>query len=105
MGKGASIGGAYANYRLPADNDDCWVDLYQGSISLEARNLAIYPTKDPVLAWKSPVSDVYQINPYIKIFLLNRVYMPQRSAKLRNFSANLQIVLQTAFYTKSFYTQ
>jgi type II secretory pathway pseudopilin PulG len=101
MGSGASIGGAYPEYHLPANADDCWVDLYQGAISLDAWNLTIYPDSDPSLAWKEPA---YQINPSIKIFLLNRVYIPAWKFKIKSTPKDFQVAVETTFNTKNFYT-
>lgn len=100
IGKGASIGGAYPEFRLPLDANDCWVDLYQGSISLDAWNLMIYPDADPTLMWKN---DDYQINPYIKVFLLNKVYLPAWKNKLQSLPQDFQVVVETTFNTKNFY--
>lgn len=74
IGKWASLsGGAYKDYKLPKDADDCWVDLYQSTISLMAWNLSIAPHKDPNLAWKEANS---QVHPYITFFTYNGLYLP-----------------------------
>ncbi|MDR0651604.1 MAG: hypothetical protein LBG59_09785 [Candidatus Peribacteria bacterium] len=73
-----------------------------GAISMDARNLMLSPDTDPTLAWKS---DAYQINPHIKIFLLNRVYLPMRQKKIPAYLEQFQFALQTAFNTKTLYSQ
>jgi hypothetical protein len=83
-------------------NDDCWVDMYDGGVSLDERNITIYPTKDPKIAWKE---NEVQINPYMQIFLLNRVYLPMWKSKLDSFSDEFQMAIQTTFNTKSVYTE
>jgi hypothetical protein len=77
------------------------VDLYQGSITLDAWNLTVYPDSDPVWAWKR---DDYQINPYLKIFLLNKVYTPAWKNKIQNLPRDFQVAAETSFNIKSFYT-
>jgi hypothetical protein len=78
------------------------VDVPQGAISMDARNLTLSPDTDPTLAWKQ---NEYQINPHIKVFLLNRVYLPMRQEKLPAYKQQFQFVLQTAFNTKTLYSQ
>ena len=85
---------------MPADADDCWIDLYQSSITLDAWNLTLYPDTDPVLMRDKPE---YQINPYVKIFLLNKVYLPARRHKVQNLPEHFQVTAETTFNTKSFY--
>jgi hypothetical protein len=102
IGRGASVGGAYTGYRLPVDADDCWVDMYQGAISVEARNLTLSPDTDPISSRKG---GSYQVNPYVSIFLLHKVYYPQWKNKVRDYSSELQVAVETAFNTNTFYTQ
>lgn len=99
---GDTIGGGFSDYKLPVDADDCRVDVPQGAISMDARNLTLSPDTDPTLAWKQ---NEYQINPHIKVFLLNRVYLPMRQEKLPAYKQQFQFVLQTAFNTKTLYSQ
>jgi hypothetical protein len=79
--------------------------LDPGSVTLDARNLTLYPTKDSLLSWKSEED---QANPYIKIFLLNKIYLPAWKDKLLGdimAIQDFQMPLQTSFNIKSLYTQ
>ena len=69
-------------------------------MSLKAWNITISPDTSPILAWRDGV----QINPYVKITLLNDLYLPQRKNRVSPYF-NASITLSTAFNTKSFYTQ
>lgn len=101
IGKWASVWGAYSGYKLPLNADDCWEDLYQWSISLNAWNISLSPVVDPVLAWKD---EKYQINPYIKLFLLNWVYLPSYFGSGRSsYEETFQVPIETTFNTKNFY--
>ena len=69
-------------------------------ITLNAWNISLSPDTDPVLAWKG--AD-YQINPHIKFFLLNGVYLPAYPVQFRTYQGNFQVPIQTSFNTKNFY--
>ena len=92
--KGQSIWGVYTSYRLPEDEEDCWIDLYQSSISLSAWNLVISPRSDPNLAWNQTQ---FQIHPYISLFTYNGLYRPAwkdvSDEKIMNFFFPLKTTL------------
>ncbi len=100
MGAWKSLSGAYANYKLPVNADDCWVDLDLGSLSISAWNFSLSPTSDPVLAWSGQNS---QINPVIILSLFSTLYYGSGEMK---FPSSLipSIPLQTTFNTKNFYS-
>jgi hypothetical protein len=87
---------------LPKDGDDCWVDWYVGDMTVDGRNLAIYPDTSPQLAWKS--TDV-QINPYVKVFMFNRIYLPRWKTKLKKYFQDFHVAVETIFNTRSSYSQ
>ena len=93
------IGGAYENYFLPRDVDDCWVDLDLGSFSISAWNFSLSPVKDPVLAW---LGQDFQINPVITFSLFSTLYYGAGENKFPSFLVP-SIPLQTTFNTKNFY--
>ncbi|MDR0859734.1 MAG: hypothetical protein LBO09_01800 [Candidatus Peribacteria bacterium] len=102
IGHGSSISGAYSDYKLPNSPDDCREDRYQGEMTVDAWNLTIYPDTDPQLAWNG--TD-YQINPYVKVFMLNRIYLPRWRLKLQRYFQDFQIAVETIFNTRSSYMQ
>jgi hypothetical protein len=69
-------------------------------VSLDAWNLTLSPVSDPVLAWKDEKS---QINPYIKIFLLNGIYLPDYPVQFHTYKEQFQVPVETSFNTKNFY--
>lgn len=85
---GASIWWAYEEYNLPADVDDCWVDLTYWNTSVPTRNLSISPLNDPDLYW---ADSSHQINPYMKILLVNGVYLPTSNSDSSINSFNIPI--------------
>lgn len=85
---GASIWWAYEEYNLPADVDDCWVDLTYWNTSVPTRNLSISPLNDPDLYW---ADSSHQINPYMKILLVNGVYLPTSNSASSINSFNIPI--------------
>jgi hypothetical protein len=101
---GNSIWWAYADYNLPdSENiDDCWVDLTYWSTSVYTWKISISPLWDPDLFWS--VQD-RQINPYMKIFLVNGVYFPNFSNDMSIGSSieSFKVPLQTTINMKNFY--
>ncbi|GHW02347.1 hypothetical protein AGMMS50249_1330 [candidate division SR1 bacterium] len=100
VGHGASIGGAYSSYRLPSSAEDCWVVMYQGMLTFTDWNLTIYPDKDPNLAYKE---DAVQINPYVKIFVHTRPYLPDWQLNIKSYLRNFHIAVETMFNIQSNY--
>lgn len=92
---------AYSKYHLPKDVDDCWVDITQWWMSVLAWNITISPTVDSKLSWNSEED---QINPFIKLFIVNWVYRPYYSAKMAESIADFKMPIETTFNIKSFYT-
>lgn len=62
----ASIGSAFADYRLPLDTDDGWADLLTQDVSVRDRHIIISPLRDPDLAF---ARDTDQINPHLTIVM------------------------------------
>lgn len=93
----------YPWYKVPSDQNDGRVNLFQKNITISNRNLIIYPTKNPQYALAE--SNV-QINPYFTINLTSKLYGEIRQKKLgiQNIDT-FQISLQTTFNTKNFYTK
>ena len=101
-GKGAAISswGVYSWYRLPADVDDCWIDMTYWSTNALAWNISVSPTWNPDLYWSKTER---QVNDYIKIFLANGVYMPSYGAAMAESIAEFKIPLQTTINMEWFY--
>lgn len=98
-----SVGWAYSGYYLPANVDDCWVDLTQWSTNIYAWNLSISPQWDPDLFW---AEESHQINPYMKIFVVNGIYLPQiSSGSLGSSILDFKIPLETTIDMKDFYKE
>lgn len=93
----------YPWYKLPADQDDGRVNLFQKNITISDRNIIVYPTKNPQYAL---AEDNVQINPYFTITLTSKIYWEVRQKKLgmQNIDT-FQNSLQTTFDTKNFYTK
>lgn len=98
--KWSNIWWAYSGYYLPANKDDCWVDLTYWGTSVYTRNLSISPLNDPDLYWKAQDK---QINPYMKILLVNGVYLPTASSDSSINSFNIPI--ETTINMKDFYKE
>lgn len=97
------VGSLYEKYKLPQDENDGWVNLFQKNITIADRNLIIYPTKNPAYAL---VENDVQINPYFTINLTSKLYgaIRQKRLGIANID-NFQINMQTTFNTKNFYTK
>lgn len=100
--KGAPISswGVYSWYRLPIDENDCWIDMTYWVTNVLARNITVSPTWNPDLYWARPER---QINDYIKIFLANWVYMPAYGASMAESIADFKVPLQTTINMAPFY--
>jgi hypothetical protein len=93
----------YPWYKLPSDQNDGWVNLFQKNITISDRNLIIYPTKNPQYAL---AENNIQINPYFTINLTSKLYGSVRQKRLGMANIDtFQINLQTTFNTKNFYTK
>lgn len=98
---GPAVSTIYSGYRLPANGDDGWINLINNDISVFSRNMEIFPTKDPKLAWAEPSS---QTNPFIKLNLTTGMYGKSRWSRI--WSGSMSAVtydLQTSFNIKSNY--
>ena len=100
--KGAAISswGVYSGYNLPADVDDCWIDMTYWLTSIVSWNISISPTWNPDLYWARKDR---QINDYMKIFLANGVYMPAYWAAMAESIASFMVPLQTTLNMEWFY--
>lgn len=100
---GSWIGWLYTWYKLPSDQNDGRVNLFQKNITISDRNLIIYPTKNPQYAL---AENNVQINPYFTINLTSKLYGKIRQKKLGMQNIDTyQINLQTTFNTKNFYVK
>ena len=90
---------AYSGYHLPSDIDDCRVDLTYGNTNVSTWNLIVSPINDPDLYW---ADDSHQINPYIKMLIVNSVYSPLNSG---NSITEFKIPIETTINMKSFYKE
>lgn len=95
----ASVWWAYSEYHLPEGPDDCWVDLTYWNTSVPTRNLSISPLNDPDLCW---ADQSRQINPYMKILLVNGVYSPTTNSSSIN---SFNIPIETTINMKDFYKE
>jgi hypothetical protein len=95
-----SVWWGYSGYYLPDNKDDCWVDLTYWSTSIYTWNLFISPLNDPELYW---MDEDHQINPYMKIFLVNWIYSP--IAYSGSSITEFKIPIATAINMKDFYRE
>lgn len=92
---GSSIQGAYPEYHMPIDEEDGRKNLLSSDITITDWKLDVQPTHDPKLSWNSEAS---QINPYIRVAFVSKLYWKNRSRKLdREQINNYSLSLQTAF--------
>lgn len=100
---GSWITNLYSGYKMPANNDDGRVNLFDQDLTVSNRNLRISPTKDPDYAL---AQDETQINPYFTVSLTNKLYGRIWYKRLGLPSLDdFQLSLQTTFSTKNFYTK
>lgn len=99
-----SVWWAYADYYLPQDVDDCWIDLTYWNTNAYTRNISVYPLWDPDLFW---AKQERQINPYMKILLVNSVYFPTfyNDMSIGSSIADFKVPLQTTINMKDFYKE
>jgi len=99
----SGISNLYSWYKLPSDQDDGWVNLFQKNITISDRNITIYPTKNSQYAL---AEDNIQINPYFTINFTSKLYgqIRQKRLGIQNID-DFQLSLQTTFNTKNFYTK
>ena len=91
---------AYSGYYLPKDVDDCWVDLTYWSTNIFTWNISISPLNDPDLYW---ADQSRQINPYMKILVVNGIYLPTANSDSSINSFNIPI--ETTINMKDFYRE
>ena len=98
-----SVWWAYSEYYLPENADDCWIDLTYWKTNLYTRNISISPLWDPDLFW---AEQDRQINPYMTIFILNWVYLPEFFGKTVGSSImDFKVPLKTTINMKDFYKE
>lgn len=90
---------AYSGYKLPADVDDCWVDLTYWNTTIKTRNISISPVNDPDLYWENQDK---QINPYMKVLIVNGIYAPAYSG---SSITDFEIPIETTINMKDFYKE
>ncbi len=93
------IWSVYSGYKLPNSVNDGWINLLAWNITLNKRNLEIYPTSDPSLSWQN---NNMQINPFMKVWFQAKLYWQQRFTALPNVDA-YTFSLQTTFDIRTFY--
>lgn len=93
----------YSGYKQPIDANDGRVNMFQKNVTINGRNVTIYPTKNPAL---SRGEEDVQINPYFTITLDTKLYGQVWYRKLGMDSLEkFSLRLQTSFNTKNFYTK
>ena len=95
-----SVWSPYSWYYLPSNVDDCWIDLTYWATTVTARNISISPLWDADLYW---AKEDRQINDYLKILIVNWVYMPYYNAPMSQTIGEFKVPLQTTFNMKDFY--
>lgn len=91
----------YPYYRLPSDENDCWVDLTKWSSSVLAWNIMISPLMDSDLAWEEKER---QINAYMKILIVNWIYLPYYLPwSVSRSISDFKVPLETTINMKDFY--
>lgn len=101
--KTQSIWWAYPNYYLPQDENDCRVDFTQWTTDLFAWNISISPKWDADLYW---AKEARQINSYMKILIINKVYFPSifwSNKKIPDTIKDFSVPLETTINMKDFY--
>jgi len=93
----------YKEYKLPADENDGWANLFKKNITISDRNLMVYPTKNPQYAL---TENNAQINPYFTMSIISKLYgkIRQKRLGIPNLDT-FKIGVQTTFNTKNFYTK
>lgn len=89
------------NYKLPNDNNDCWVNIFWKDLTIADWNLQIYPNK---YYWYSWNENWVQINPYIRIQINTKIYGEPWYWKVNPVNLSwYQMTLQTTLNVKSNY--
>lgn len=99
-----NIWGAYTDYYLPQDAEDCRIDLTYWSTNLFSWNISISPLWDADLY---RADQNHQINAYMRIMTVNSIYIPDlttstafdTAASIRDF----KVPLETTINMKDFY--
>jgi len=94
------IGNVYSWYRLPANQNDWRVSLFDNSITVSEWNVIVYPTIDPDYWW---MNDNVQINPYFTVYIKTKLYSWVWQKRLAESTKNFEFALQTTFDTKNNY--
>lgn len=100
VGQWESVSGAYSDYKLPKDVDDCRIDIMHGPINVYTWNLAVYPVVDPELSWASQND---QINPYINFLAVFWIYVPYYNWRMADSIVDFKVPIQTSISMKDFY--
>ena len=93
---------AYSDYNLPNDADDWWIDFTYWPTTVSMRNIWISPKGDSDL-FRS--LDSHQINPSMRIMVVNWVYIPYDDSSLSNSISDFKVPLQTTINMKDFYEE
>lgn len=98
-----SIKWAFGDFHLPADVDDCWVDINQGVTTVRLRNISISPLNDSDL-FRADAD--HQINPSMKILIVNWIYSAIYGTGYFSSSINdFSVPLETTINMKDFYKE
>ena len=92
----------YPDYKLPENENDGWVNLFDKAISIEKWHITLTPNKNPDYAWKEKEA---QINPYIKMVMTTKLNASALPTIVKKMLKDYTFTLQTSFDTKSFYTR
>ena len=96
------INWTYADYSLPQNADDGWIDIIHGPINVYTRNLSVSPVVSPDLSWAKAES---QINPYVRFLSVFWIYVPYYSGRMADSIINFKVPIQTTINTKKFYKE
>lgn len=100
---GSGISNIYPWYKIPLNENDGRVSLFQKNVTISDRNIIISPSKNPQYAL---AENNVQINPYFTLNLTSKLYGKIRQKRLGMQTIDsFQISLQTTFNTKNFYTK
>lgn len=99
---GSGINWIYTDYKLPYNENDGRVNLFQKNITISNRNINISPNKNPQYALAEPNT---QINPYFTLNFTSKLYGQIRQKRLGAIIDEFQTSIQTTFNTKKFYTE
>lgn len=98
-----SVGGAFSDFHLPADVEDCWVDINQWVTTVRLRNISISPLNDSDL-FRADAD--HQINPSMKILIVNWIYSAIYGTGYFSSSINdFSVPLETTINMKDFYKE